>query len=144
MKNQVQNMKGASGKPVATVSAEIADAFGLRNLPNVRVREEMELITATKEDGRQFCRDMKNVMDAYSMGREEWIKKFGDPCGYDAWFTKQVMKREAAVTLETVRCAEFGCVNCLYAGCECENGSRFVPARTKDNKPTCKGYTYCD
>ena len=51
-------------------------------------------------------------------------------------------------TIEEVRISKFGCMNCLYAGCECKNYSNFKPdwyeGSSKKLYPTCKGYTYYD
>jgi hypothetical protein len=44
-----------------------------------------------------------------------------------------------------VRGSEFGCRNCLFSGCECQGGIRYVPARSYDGKhPSCSGYAYYD
>lgn len=55
---------------------------------------------------------------------------------------KKVLTLEE-VTLDTVKVSTFGCRNCLYAGAECVNYSRFVP-KIWDNKPTCVSYWYYD
>ncbi len=48
------------------------------------------------------------------------------------------------VTLQDVKNSDYGCNNCLYYAIECNNASKFKPAISHDNKPTCKGYAYCD
>jgi len=47
------------------------------------------------------------------------------------------------VTLEMVKFALFGCVNCLWSGCECTDYSKFAPA-VSNGQPTCNAYTYFD
>jgi hypothetical protein len=42
-----------------------------------------------------------------------------------------------------VKSSEFGCRNCLYYGCECTGGSRYVPAYV-DGVPSCRSYVYFD
>lgn len=42
-----------------------------------------------------------------------------------------------------VKSSKFGCRNCLYAGCECERGSWYVPSDV-DGVPSCKRYCYFD
>lgn len=41
---------------------------------------------------------------------------------------------------ETVKVNEFGCRNCLWASCECQSGSKYIP----NDKNGCEGYTYYD
>lgn len=49
------------------------------------------------------------------------------------------------IGIEDVKRSEFGCMNCLWASCECMHGSKFEAATTRDGKQlTCKSYTYYD
>lgn len=51
------------------------------------------------------------------------------------------------ITLTAVTNSEFGCKNCLYLGCECVCGSKFVPQITVIDKktiPSCRCYAYFD
>ncbi len=48
-----------------------------------------------------------------------------------------------------VRGSNFGCSNCLWASCECKQGSMYKesePYKDMKNKkhPTCEAYTYYD
>lgn len=48
---------------------------------------------------------------------------------------------------ESVRRSRFGCINCLWAGIECKEGSKYRPALEKTEykaKGDCEGYTYYD
>ena len=47
------------------------------------------------------------------------------------------------VNKENVKCSEFGCVNCLWAGVECKEQEKFE-AKVFNGQASCKGYTYCD
>jgi len=52
------------------------------------------------------------------------------------------MEIEKSTIPETVKVSEFGCVNCLWAGIECRNGSKYAPKN--GDKNSCGGYTYFD
>lgn len=53
--------------------------------------------------------------------------------------------KKEAVTLEMVKRSEFGCKNCLWAGCECLNHEKYAPKVTFDGKAaTCESYAYFD
>jgi len=47
-----------------------------------------------------------------------------------------------------VRSSPLGCVNCLWASCECSFGSKYMASDKVDfgrkKVATCKGYTYYD
>lgn len=45
---------------------------------------------------------------------------------------------------ETVRLHTFGCVNCLWVGIECQNGSRYRPQLMSPKQGPCAFYTYYD
>ncbi|MBF0554279.1 MAG: hypothetical protein HQK96_06910 [Nitrospirae bacterium] len=47
-------------------------------------------------------------------------------------------------TLENIKSSIYGCMNCLWAGCECKNQSKFQAEKTVQGKATCKGFTYYD
>lgn len=47
-----------------------------------------------------------------------------------------------------VRSSPLGCVNCLWASCECSFGSKYKPCKKvsygRKKVATCEGYTYYD
>lgn len=43
-----------------------------------------------------------------------------------------------------VQNSSFGCMNCMYASCECKNGVNYKPRTTSSGKPSCAGYVYYD
>ncbi len=45
-----------------------------------------------------------------------------------------------------VRCSDYGCANCLWAGAECKLGSMYRPIVDIDakEKVSCDAYTYYD
>lgn len=56
--------------------------------------------------------------------------------------TKQEVSKDVP---EEVRCSKFGCVNCLWASCECKLGSKYRPYYdTSEKKTACDSYTYYD
>lgn len=59
---------------------------------------------------------------------------------------KEIRLNQARENLapEDVRLSEFGCRNCLWAGIECEQGSKYRGHKALDGSPSCKAYTYYD
>jgi hypothetical protein len=43
---------------------------------------------------------------------------------------------------QKVKASNYGCPNCLWASCECRQGSMYKPKTDKDIN--CKAYTYYD
>ena len=50
----------------------------------------------------------------------------------------------ASESFGEVLASEYGCKNCLWAGCECKAGSKYEPHTAHDGTPSCKGYSYHD
>ena len=43
-----------------------------------------------------------------------------------------------------VRWSDYGCINCLWRGVECENEQNYEPATAHDGQAGCVSYVYCD
>ena len=53
-------------------------------------------------------------------------------------------EKERVKVPQSVRESDFGCHNCLWAGVECKNGSKYVPSMPIYDEPSCDAYVYCD
>lgn len=78
---------------------------------------------------------------------KKWLVKMGLPQYQEAVdFMETAAPKEPTgvpVVPAEVKGSKFGCANCLWASCECKNGSKYVPSTYKGEK-TCGAYTYCD
>jgi len=52
-------------------------------------------------------------------------------------FEESINEKDVPAAVKT---SEYGCRNCLWAFCECQNGSKYVPKGADG----CAGYTYYD
>lgn len=89
---------------------------------------------------------MKKTNEEIRMGQPEFGKQYaltgasGDLCisNGNTW-----AESEVKVVPSEVKGSEFGCRNCLWAGCECKNGMKYK-AVTDGSKRACESYTYYD
>jgi len=56
---------------------------------------------------------------------------------YISW----TLKTKAQEVPDEVRKSSFGCPNCLWNGCECRKGSKYI-TELQSGKQSCKSYTY--
>jgi hypothetical protein len=51
--------------------------------------------TSERANDKATCEAIRELMAVYDTNRAEWVKRFGTPDGFDAWFRRQVMPAKA-------------------------------------------------